>query len=680
MPYFGVWSSFSLGSLNLEPWRLLGPGNLLFGIFGILGFDSNIADKFLIIWPWVILSGVSSFLLVKKITKSDIGSLIGSFVFSCNTYFLAINTQGHLLLSIASVFSVFAFLFFIKFIETKKTSFSIVTALFLFLVGISDLRMAYLALLVLFIYALYFLFIIKDISDYKQKIKWLLITLKPIILFFVLNIFWIIPSIKSGYFTENSILSRTLFGSNFYDLTKAITLFHPFWSGGELSWFVIQPIPIFFWLIPIVAFLGLILNIKDKYIIFFGLLSLLGVFLSKQAGLPFRGFYGWLFNNFPGFNAFREASKFYFITAIGYSVLIGVSINWLWKNFNKNKKQVYFKYSLTFFIAILLLWNAKPLITNEIKSMFVSKEIPNDYLVFRKNIANENKYFRILWVPRYSRWGTYTDRNPSMSNIDIIADEWGEFINYGYYKDRLIRDEIMDVFRHDFSNQLFNISSVRYISIPIQDKDNNDDFFVYYGGQNDLNIREWYIQEFDNIKWLERIYIGTEKLVIYENKNYKDHIYITKEQETIYKNLDFTIVDWQRINSAKYYVSIKNIKEKEYLNFSERYHDDWNIGVGKFGWFDALIGSNYFIDKKYHIKNDAGLNSFLIDPDYIKQNFPKQYYKENDDGSIDIELSIYFGPQSYFYLGLIISGITMFGCFGYLGYSFIKRRKKIFKK
>jgi len=288
MPYFGVWSSFSLGSLNLEPWRLLGPGNLLFGIFGILGFDSNIADKFLIIWPWVILSGVSSFLLVKKITKSDIGSLIGSFVFSCNTYFLAINTQGHLLLSIASVFSVFAFLFFIKFIETKKTSFSIVTALFLFLVGISDLRMAYLALLVLFIYALYFLFIIKDISDYKQKIKWLLITLKPIILFFVLNIFWIIPSIKSGYFTENSILSRTLFGSNFYDLTKAITLFHPFWSGGELSWFVIQPIPIFFWLIPIVAFLGLILNIKDKYIIFFGLLSLLGIFLSKQAGLPFR--------------------------------------------------------------------------------------------------------------------------------------------------------------------------------------------------------------------------------------------------------------------------------------------------------------------------------------------------------------------------------------------------------
>jgi ABC-type uncharacterized transport system fused permease/ATPase subunit len=69
-------------------------------------------------------------------------------------------------------------------------------------------------------------------------------------------------------------------------------------------------------------------------------------------------------------------------------------------------------------------------------------------------------------------------------------------------------------------------------------------------------------------------------------------------------------------------------------------------------------------------------NQWTIDPNYIKQNFDKSYYKENPDGSIDVELTLYFKPQSYFYLGLIISGTTLLGCFTYLGYDLVKRRKR----
>lgn len=51
-------------------------------------------------------------------------------------------------------------------------------------------------------------------------------------------------------------------------------------------------------------------------------------------------------------------------------------------------------------------------------------------------------------------------------------------------------------------------------------------------------------------------------------------------------------------------------------------------------------------------------NQWTIDPEYIKENYPKEYYKENPDWSIDLRLTLYFKPQSYFYLGLIISWIT----------------------
>lgn len=71
-------------------------------------------------------------------------------------------------------------------------------------------------------------------------------------------------------------------------------------------------------------------------------------------------------------------------------------------------------------------------------------------------------------------------------------------------------------------------------------------------------------------------------------------------------------------------------------------------------------------------------NQWTIDPEYIKRNYPKNYYKENADGSIDIRLNLYFKPQSYFYLWLTISGLTLFGCISYLMQSSTyMRRKKV---
>lgn len=55
---------------------------------------------------------------------------------------------------------------------------------------------------------------------------------------------------------------------------------------------------------------------------FFALLALLGVFLSKQVAPPGGVIYKILFEYFPGFSAFREASKFFVLIAMSYSVMI----------------------------------------------------------------------------------------------------------------------------------------------------------------------------------------------------------------------------------------------------------------------------------------------------------------------------------------------------------------------
>ena len=673
IPGFGIWNSFGLGSVNLLPWRLVGPSSLIYGLFGILGFNSNIADKFIMNWPWIILSVISSFFLVRKITKSDIGGLIGSFVFSFNTYFLAINTQGQLLLSTASFFAVFSLLFFIKSLEEKKIYLIILTALFLFFTGANDFRMLYIAVWLIFFYFLCFLVLRKKPLNYKIFLRDVLFSISPIIILFLLNIFWIATSFKTGTLTNNDLFNRTLFGSDYFDITKAITLFHPFWNGKQPEWFVGQSIPIYFWLIPFFAFLGLLLNRRNRNVLFFGFVSLLGIFLAKQVSEPLGYIYKWLFENFPLFNAFREASKFYFLIALGYSVLIGEFAAWLWQNWNKQKWQIYGKYLLIFLISFVFLWNAKPIITGEIGSMFVPRQIPNDYLVLKDYILKQPEYFRTFWTPNNPRWAIYTNEKPIISDVNVIGREWEKNVSLNpEYINLPVNEQITEIFKIKGANELFDISSIKYVIVPIRDFTNDDDFFIYYGGSENANIRERYISELDKVEWLKKIDIGTKDLVVYENENFKPHIYMTKERETIYQELPYEKVDFEQKNPSRYKVHLKNVSEPFYLNFSESYHPDWKVEIGNFNWFSAILGKNYFLKGENHMKNNAGLNSFYIDPGYVCND---NNCTKNEDGSYNFDLTLYFKPQSYFYLGLIISGITLIGITGYLVYDFKKRRK-----
>lgn len=68
-------------------------------------------------------------------------------------------------------------------------------------------------------------------------------------------------------------------------------------------------------------------------------------------------------------------------------------------------------------------------------------------------------------------------------------------------------------------------------------------------------------------------------------------------------------------------------------------------------------------------------NGWTIDPEFIKKNYPKEYYKENADGSIDVKMTMYFKPQSYFYLGLLISGGTLLLLVSYLVFDAYRRPK-----
>ena len=85
--------------------------------------------------------------------------------------------------------------------------------------------------------------------------------------------------------------------------------------------------------------------------------------------------------------------------------------------------------------------------------------------------------------------------------------------------------------------------------------------------------------------------------------------------------------------------------------------------------FSFTLKRTIFDDK--HLLANNEYNKWIIDPTYIKSNFDKNYYVLNKDGSINLELVLYFVPQNYFYFGSVISLIA-FIC----GFLFIRKKNE----
>lgn len=654
---FLSWSSFSiwqannlLGAMDIALFRA--PLYLFYWILKIFPLDGNVLDKILFFWPQAFLTGIFSFLFLKYIFKNNIAAVIGSFVYCYNTYFIAIATQGHNTLNAAAIFVPLSMLFFVKALDRKNIAYSIWAALILFLSASYDFRTFYIAFFILIFYFAYFFFVeTEKEKKFTQKVK----EYFPVIFIFGivslgLNLYWILAFQKASFLATNEGMGRDVIPYSL-NLSRVITLFHPFWTGGVPEWFDGQDIPFYFWLVPVLSILGLVLGRKNKKVLFFGIVSLLGIILSKQTADPFSDLYFWLRTNLPGFSAFREASKFYLFIIVSYSVLIAAFVDWVWKI--KNKKSKYFKYAIIFGVAFLFLWNTKSMIDGDIKTLFVAKSVPSEDLQLKEFLKKDREYSRVLWVPSEPYWALWDNTHPKMKLIEAKKKDWKEFAaaegDFSSDSQRLF-----SILQQDFSPRLLNISSIRYV---VSDQN----------GYFDKKLEE--------LDYLQKMDTRIKGRAVYENEDVRPHVYLTKNLETIHRDQDFQKLEYRMGNPSKYTLEIKNIKSPAYLNFSERFHPDWKIRIGEFHWYSVLAKNNYFVSDDNHFENDAKLNSFHLDPEQIKKNYPKDSYKTNPDGSLDLKITLFFRPQSYLYLGLLIFGATLLASLAYLVYIWQKNRK-----
>lgn len=534
-----TWSSSGFGEFNVVL-SFFFVYKVLIYLLSFLEFKFIL--RLLFMAPTVFVGFFSLFLLTKKMLGNNLSaSLVAATVFSFNTYYLILQT-GHLTLATAFAFSPLAILFFIKTMTDKRLTPALATGLVCSIVSVYEARAFYIVAWVLSFYYLYYTFLIDKISK-KNIIRNSIYAAIPILVTLMLSAYWIIPLTTTRSLQSNSVLGRGLFGSNFMFLTNSFTLFHPFWAGAAPTTFINQPIPGFFWLIPVLAFLGLIFGRKNKHTVFFGIIAVLGIFLAKQSAAPFPGAYLWLYEHIPGFNAFREASKFYYLLGLGYSILIGSLVASFWQNQLFKKWPAHVRLFIAMLVMLLFLNNAIPVVTGTIGTIFVPRHIPADNLIFKDFLLNQPGFFRTSWVPTVSRWSIYTSQKPMISNITIINSTWQKYLwERPGYQSRPFNGRLIELFQINGSNELFDISSIKYVIVPLQDIANDDDFFVHFGGRENPNIRQWYIEQLDKVPYLKKIDIGTKELAVYENDGYKPYITAAPAMVTLtnLSNLDDT--------------------------------------------------------------------------------------------------------------------------------------------
>lgn len=258
------------------------------------------------------------------------------------------------------------------------------------------------------------------------------------------------------------------------------------------------------WIIPFFLIFSIPLMRKSKYLVYWGMLLVVALFICLGAGFPLGFLFVWLFNHFPVLQLFRNPyEKFGIILLISYTPFIALGFfkfsNILSRHYHKFGKCLAGLTAVTiFFVLIWPMWTGL-VVTTKKNINFVS--IPDYYQNFKdwlkQNNKESNRIFMLPFMPGPGvtlSWDgrTYSGADPSINFLDYSIISWVQDFPYTrpllseIYKDiskfpissmmgllrakyLVIRDDVIEVDKRD-SKQEENILNFIYSPNDTNDK------------------------------------------------------------------------------------------------------------------------------------------------------------------------------------------------------------------
>ena len=152
-------------------------------------------------------------------------------------------------------------------------------------------------------------------------------------------------------------------------------------------------------------------------------------------------------------------------------------------------------------------------------------------------------------------------------------------------------------------------------------------------------------------------------------------------------------ITFQKVNPTKYEVRVENAAQPFFLVFNENYSPQWKAYVEsrKLG-LDEVIASyqNTNVNEANHETSftPADISYVFTKPlnennHFIVNGYANAWYidpAQMSNGSEEFTITLYYLPQSFFYLGLFATGFTVVACVGYLVFNFEPFNRQIKKR
>ena len=672
--FFWAWQNLlNLGQSNSWSQSYIFPFGAMYYFFSLI-FSIHIVQA--LIFCIILWTGFYSF---NKFIKAEFESAsfyayIGSLFYALNVYIATTISASYLVLLMNyAILPLQLYLLRKIFTNKKYFKYNFYFALAIMFMGGVNPPLIGINIIVVVFYLLHLRFNRKIELFSKSSLKkffWI------IVLSFGLNAFWLVPLLNyfltlppGGY---NAILSEPLSMhdriSSFVNVLRTLGVwdFNVKWNGYDPSYpyastYTNNKFLIFSLFLPLLFVMGGYIKFKDKFYKYISISVIMLVSIIMVVGINegiFAPVYQWAYNHVPLFSMFRSGYKLisiYIFCLCYFMVFILVSIK------NLKIKNLFF---ILFLIVILL--NAFPFFNRSIiKGEKEINGIPSYYYDAKKFFDNDNSNYRIALLPEQYfsiyNWGDASGNPEIIWNKGLFTRQPGSALQYSNAVAINFNDDLL-AGNYSAVDNILSTNNIKYIV------ERNDFNWQYYP-----NIAS-------SPAIIKKALAPFQKVATFGELD----IYKVADQ-ILYPEIYSTNLTYQKVQLVKYNLNFKNVSSVQSLNFLDSYDSGWQLYLEKNTDNNACSGQlnktvNTIECQSNLSKLDLGdikflftpsvfdyshtqifgyANSWKIDPNYIKQNFGKQYYTVNADGSINFNLVLYFKPQSYFYVGILFTVLSI---------------------
>ena len=482
------------------------PFQIINGVLANVGLNYSVILYLTLIFPIFILGVYSINKFLKHFGVSKAGRVVGGLLYLGNTYFLLLIDGGQL--SIALEYALFP-LVFVLITDSINKGFrnKLVAALAVVAMGVLDPRAIFLMALLVGGYVFYLLV---HRRKRGELIKNSFTTLLVILFTYVgLNFYWILPSLlsKASFVPPGYVVATQSFAT----LRDAITLHQPQWylnvfgKTGRAS--------IAFFAIPIFVFGAVFLVNKNKKILFWTIVATFSIFMAKGVSPPLGGIYSWLFNNIPGFFVFRDSTKFFFLVALSYSLLLGYTMSTLsakagWVLIGKKKISI----PVVLFTAYLV-FLIRPIYLGRMTGMFSVQPMEKSFFELQKLLDSDDQFGRILWLPGRVSLSYATTSHPALEGLRLLRERPVEVGVVGTY-------DLFNFLREStYMGQIMKVLGVKYIAYPEADERRVE------LKPEDRDYYQVFLEQISGLPWIDKKVFG-DPYNVYQTKETKDRFFV----------------------------------------------------------------------------------------------------------------------------------------------------------